>query len=85
MLPAAAPARMVVMVVVVRPPAVRDGPRPRPRRRHRRVVVPALAAGVGPEVCAAAGLRARADDPPEQEDADDGANDDAGDGAAAEA
>jgi hypothetical protein len=82
---APAPAVMVVTAVMVMMvmPALRNGPRAGPPRRRRRghgVVVPALAARVG-----GAGLRARADDPPYQQDADDGADHDAGYGAAVEA
>jgi hypothetical protein len=73
---------MAAVMVMMDMPALRDRPRPRPSRRRRRhgVVVPSLPARVG-----GAGLRACADDPPDQEDADDGADYDAGYGAAVEA
>ncbi|KAK4132643.1 hypothetical protein BT67DRAFT_443543 [Trichocladium antarcticum] len=94
MAPAVPMVVMLLMVVVVVVGVVASRPRPRPRPRHgpgadrhrHRVVVPPLAADVGGHgALAAAGLGAGADDPPDEEDAEDGADHDAGDGTAAEA
>lgn len=80
--------RMMVMMPSAPPPGMRPSrlPRPAPRRRSlaAHAVVPRAAARVRRRVGRRPEVAARAEDPEEQEQAGDGADDDAGDGAAGE-
>ena len=80
--------RMMMVMMPATSPRMRSSrlPRPAPRRRplSAYTIVPRAAARVRRRVGWRPEIAARAEDPEEQQEADDGADDDAGDGAARE-